>query len=107
MSSVRCSTVLNSVDKQLPLIDVLHLVQEQIFEIPVYLVEGIKHVVEIFCLQSFQTVVIEIGVCEFDVVLMDELFAQCGFAASPDAYHDPGEIAGQRELFFLLSRTQL
>lgn len=50
-----------AVDKQLPAL-VLHLVEEEILEITVYLVQGIKYTVKIVGLHACQPVVIEVGI---------------------------------------------
>ena len=89
------------VGEQLPALDVLHLVEEEIFEITVYLVQGVEHAVEIAGLQPCQSVVVEVGVGKFHSLLPYELLAQGGFSASPHTCHNLGKVARRRELSFL------
>ena len=89
------------IDKQLPALDVLHLVEEEILEIAVYLIQGVEHAVEIGGFQPCQSVVVEVGVGKFHSLLPYELLAQSGFSASPHTYHNLGKVARRRELPFL------
>lgn len=94
-----------AVDKQLPAL-VLHLVEEEILEITLYPIQGIKYTVKIVGFHACQPVVIEVGIGKFLSPLPYELLSQGRFPTSAHAYHNLGKVARRRKLPLLHSAAQ-
>ncbi len=81
------------VDKERPLIDVLHLVQQEVCVRSVDAIEHLLKLQHVFCLECSKDGVIEVGIGKGYSACHQGLLAQGGLAASPYAYDNLRQLA--------------
>ena len=96
----------HSVDKKVPSLDVLYLVEEYVFEVAVHLVHHFKHIVELCGLHAAHALVVEIGVCISRRCVFERLKAKRGLAAAAHSRHYLCLRAGQVDELFLAAVAQ-
>ena len=73
----------------MPSINILYLIEKDILYIStIYLIDARKQRIQVFCLQSYKTVVIKVGIAIVDAMLQKHLMAKGRFATSPYPYHN-------------------
>lgn len=76
------------VDKEVPPINILHLIKKQILEVPIYLIEHFQHIIQLSGIQIAQTLIIKVYIREMYTCGLQGLKAKCRFSASTDSDHN-------------------
>ena len=77
----------HTVHEEVPAVDVLYFVKEEVLEVAINLIEHLQHIVQLFCLDVGQPLVVEVDVGKLAAIALHRLVAECRLAAAPHAYH--------------------
>lgn len=78
-----------SVDKQMPPLNILNLIEKQIlYFCSIYNIQSLQYVVEILDSYRSEPVIVEINIAISDIPLLQDLMTQCRFSTSSNSYDD-------------------
>ena len=91
------------VDEQLPPVNILNLVQEQILEIPVQPVQSLEKGVKLICLERDKTLVVKIDVSKIPHFLTQDFLTYCRLTTTPDPDNNLGHLTVKVDKRFLIA----
>ncbi len=94
------------VDKQRPSLYILNLIKKHILEIAIYLIQYLKHVIQLLSCKSHQPLIVKINICETLSCFDKRLLTKSGLTATTHTYDNLGLRATQVNKIFLVTHAK-